>query len=82
MKPGVSYVVPTKAADKRRSARIGGYLSNNKNNLIDSEFLIPPAESNMIPGSNRFFFANRLRVSGYLESEPVLVVHSSILLHI
>lgn len=41
MKPGVSYVVPTKA-DKRRSARIGGYLSNNKNNLIDSEFLIPP----------------------------------------
>lgn len=42
MKPGVSYVVPTKAADKRRSARIGGYLSNNKNNLIDSEFLIPP----------------------------------------
>lgn len=40
MKPGVSYVVPTKA-DKRRSARIGGYLSNNKNNLIDSEFLIP-----------------------------------------
>uniref|UniRef100_M3Y412 Mast/stem cell growth factor receptor Kit n=2 Tax=Mustela putorius furo TaxID=9669 RepID=M3Y412_MUSPF len=29
MKPGVSYVVPTKA-DKRRSARIGGYLSNNQ----------------------------------------------------
>ena len=41
MKPGVSYVVPTKA-DKRRSARIGGYLSNNKNNVIDPEFLIPP----------------------------------------
>lgn len=40
MKPGVSYVVPTKA-DKRRSARIGGYLSNNKNNFIYTGFLIP-----------------------------------------
>lgn len=33
MKPGVSYVVPTKA-DKRRSARIGGYLSSNEINFI------------------------------------------------
>lgn len=31
MKPGVSYVVPTKT-DKRRSARIGGSLSSSQNN--------------------------------------------------
>ncbi|KAI4585621.1 hypothetical protein MJG53_005855 [Ovis ammon polii x Ovis aries] len=29
MKPGVSYVVPTKAADKRRSARIGSYIERD-----------------------------------------------------
>lgn len=40
MKPGVSYVVPTKA-DKRRSARIGGYLSSNETNCIYRGFLIP-----------------------------------------
>lgn len=40
MKPGVSYVVPTKA-DRRRSARIGEYLLSNEINFIYRGFLTP-----------------------------------------
>lgn len=55
MKPGVSYVVPTKT-DKRRAARIGAYLSSNKNSFLLPRISYTTMKCNIIPGSAWFSF--------------------------